>query len=152
MTQRSSSLADSDAYTALKNLLKGVISPNHESALKTALGSKLIGWTHDQVRKLDELDLLQEILTRFYSMRKELFEAGFSTFFYSFLNSSWGNGLKSVREEILLQDGGSEFYQDLQSIIEIMLDEQCRYSLTPIALLKVLEDFKLLFLKMMMNV
>jgi exodeoxyribonuclease V beta subunit len=144
MTQRSSSLADSDAFAAIRDLLKGVLSPNNESTLKTALGSRLIGWTHDKVRKLDELDLLQEILTRFYSMRRKLFEEGFSSFFEDFISSCWSQNSLSIREELLQQEGGDEFYQDLQSILELLLDEQCRYSLTPIGLLKCLDDFKIL--------
>ncbi len=144
MTQRSSSIVESEAFQAFRDLLKGIISPNHESSLKTALGTRLIGWTHEQVRKLEDLEILQDTLTRFYSLRRKLFEDGLSIFFYTLMNESWGNGLKTVREEILMQSGGGEFYQDLMAVIEIVLDEQSRFSLTPIALLKFLDDFKIL--------
>ncbi len=144
MTQRSSSLAESEALSTFRDLLKAVLAPNHESSLKTALGGRMIGWTDDKVKKLDQLELLQEVLTRFYTMRTKLFKEGFYPFFEYFMGLSWDESLKTVREELLLQQSGLEFYQDLIAIVEVLLDEQTQNTLSPSGLLKFLDDFKVL--------
>ena len=133
--QRTSSLADSPALPALRELLKAVITPRHESSLRTALGGPIIGWTHDQVKMLDDESLYEKTLFQFFEWRL-LLNQGIAPFYQKLM--------QSVMERVLSQHHGIDFYNDLQQIVEILMEYQSTTHTSPEGLLLFLDQFKIL--------
>jgi len=144
--QRNASLVDSQALSALQDLLKAVLHPKHESSLKTALGGKLMGWTHSEIEGLTNNPSLQEhILLKVYALRKLLVAEGFSRFFPTFMQSSWQiNSSVSVLERLLAEEGGLDFYQELQQLAELLFDHQTQQYVSPEGWLQFLDRIPLL--------
>lgn len=139
--QRQVLLADSPAVDLLKELLQATLSPRDESALKTALGGPLIGWTHLELERLKEEIELQTVLLQFYELRRLLIEQNFGTFFYAFLHTVFGREI-STEEALLKRDGGLELYQDLLHLAEIAMTYQSTSRATPEELLQWISSFK----------
>jgi exodeoxyribonuclease V beta subunit len=117
LNQRGTSLADSSAHHALIDLLH----PQDRGAIRTALGSPLMGWTHEEVRKADSMEFILLFVQR---LRVCLFDKGFAAFFQEMLHSICKPDGQTVMEQILAREGGLEFYRDLQQIADIIVDHQ----------------------------
>ncbi len=104
VNQRSSSLADSPAIPAMIALIQAVIHPRNLSAVRTALGSCLIGWDEQQVLHFESEEA---ILLQFHALRQQLLQGGFAPFFQSFLASRWHHDSKNVWEHLLSRGGES---------------------------------------------
>lgn len=139
--QRSSSLAESKALYSLKELLQGILTPRDESALKTALGGPIIGFTHQDILGLSDPKNWEKILSDCYALRKIWYEDGFAVFFEHLMQGRWLNNSKSVGEHLLLQERGIEFYQDLLQIAEMLIEYEAEVNLSPIKCLEFLNDF-----------
>lgn len=142
--QRNSSLAESCALTFLKELLIAVLNPKDESSLKTALGGRIIGWTHTEILKLQDQAALEKILNEFYLMRTILFKQGYAFFFNYLMHSSWQTGSQTIIESILSQEQGIDFYQDLQQIAHLVIEFQCKTHASADRLLTFLDEFSIL--------
>lgn len=140
--QRNGSLADATALSALKELLAAVLAFHDESAVRIALGGRLIGWTNTQITAIDDHKNLEEILLQFSTLQQLLIDKGFSCFFYGFLNSKWHDDDATVMERLLNQDGGDELLNILTQIAELIMDEQTQRHLTADTLPAFLDTFE----------
>jgi exodeoxyribonuclease V beta subunit len=138
VNQRGMSLTDSPALPALIDLLRAVLHPRDHGIVKAALGSPLLGWTHEELRQLSQLD---HILLSLHRLRKSLFEKGFALFFQDFLYMTWHPDGMTVLERLLVREGGREFYHDLQQIVDIVLDHHYREWSGPEGLIPFLDRF-----------
>jgi len=132
--QKNSGLAESSALPAMKELIKAVLHPRNDSLLKTTLGSQIFGWTHDQIRSLEQHEKLEEVLAQFYEWRRQLFDHGFAGFYQSLMHV--------VAVGLLSQQDGLAFYQDLSHIAELIMEQQSKTQAFPERLLEFLDDFE----------
>lgn len=146
VAQRNKSLSDSPALSALQDLLKVILHPRNENFLKTALGSKLFGWTHSEIEELIvDSAILERVLLKIYPLRKILFADGFSKFFPAFLASRWiENSSMTVLERLLSEEEGADFYQDIQQLAELLYDLQAEQYVSSEGLLQFLDELPLL--------
>lgn len=121
LNQRGTSLADSPAHQALTDLVRAILHPQDRGAIRTALGSPLMGWTHEEVKKTEAMEFILLFVQR---LRMCLFEKGFATFFQEMLHATCKPDGQTVLEQILAREGGLEFYRDLQQIADIIVDHQ----------------------------
>ena len=56
VNQKGTRLAESDALPALIHLLQAVLRPHDRSSLKTTLGTRLLGWTHQELIRLENFE------------------------------------------------------------------------------------------------
>lgn len=110
--QKSPSLSDSRAISAMRELLTALIDPRDESALKIALGGPILGWTHHQILSLQLSENLQAVLEQFLEWRKILWTRGFATFFDHLRFTTWKGTGCSVEENILKQENIHGFYNE----------------------------------------
>lgn len=121
LNQRGTSLAESPALQALTDLIRAILHPRDRGAIRTALGSPLMGWTHEELKNIESMEFILLFIQRLKSC---LFEKGFATFFQELLRTiSKPNG-QTIQEQILEREGGLEFYRDLQQIVDIVIDHQ----------------------------
>lgn len=139
--QRTSSLADSKALSALKELLQGILTPRDESCLKTALGGPIIGYTHKEILELSNHERWEKALAGSYALRKKWMDDGFAVFFEELLQSRWLASGESIGEHLLLQENGAEFYQDLIQIAELIVEYEALSGMSPNKCLEFLHDF-----------
>jgi exodeoxyribonuclease V beta subunit len=139
--QKSGGIADSLALKALREVLTAVLIPRHASMLRIALGSKIIGWTHENICTLSDITLQEKITLQVYHLRKTLMQDGFGKFFQLLMQSSWFIGSSNVTENLLLQEGGLEFYNDLMQIAELLLEYQSASYASPEKILAYLDEF-----------
>lgn len=137
--QRTENLADSSAVPSLIELLRAMIHPSDESALKIALGGKIIGWTLQDVLKLADLLLYESVLAKFYQLRKILLQKGFICFFQQLLQTVWPLKEGTTEEQLLCQINGLDFLLELKQIAELLLEVQAEQALSPEALVQFLE-------------
>lgn len=143
--QRSKNITESISLCALQDILRAIISPKNESNLKTALGGKLIGWSDEDIKKLnDDFDLYEQVLYQAFELRKVFYSEGFSVFFSQLLKSNWFKTNSTVLERLLSQIDGIEFFNDLNQIAELLFDFQSTQYSSPEALLNYLERLHLL--------
>ncbi len=142
--QRAASLANSPAAPALKELLAAITNPKDQSALKIALGGKIIRWDHQEIKSLDDPQVLEKVLYKFYLLRDELFEEGISSFFYKFLQTSWKEDSLTVYERFLREEDGEEFLEDLLQISDLLLDYENTHRRGSEGLIQYLAQFKIL--------
>lgn len=140
--QRATLIKESAAFPALYELLVGVLSPRHDSSLRIALGGKIIGWTHQQIKDLCHHDKLENVLIRFYALRKKLVNQGFAFFFQEMMHSRWHNDSMTVEEWLLSQDDGVEFYDDLQMLAGLLLEYQSSTQASAERLIAYLDEMK----------
>ncbi len=119
VNQRGTSLTESPALPALIDLIRAVMNPRDRSAVKTAAGGPLIGWTHSDIR---EPERMEGILLPIIYLRQCLTEDGVSRFFDEFMQSRWLPDGLTVQERLLSREGGIEFYHDLRQLIDIVVD------------------------------
>lgn len=141
LLQRSTSLTESPALPALRELIQAVLHPRQESALKVALGGRIIGWTHHEIRSLEEETILAKILVPFYALRKQLLSQNFASFFYSLLQSRWHQDNKTVAQRLLAQQDGADFYHELHQIAYLVIEQKHQQYTSPETLLSFFDRF-----------
>lgn len=138
LNQRGTHLTDSPALASLMHVIRAILHPHNLSYLKAALGTPLIGWTHEDLKHLNE-HILPCLMTVRH-LHDTLFEKGFATFVRAFLTSLWRPDQPSVREQLLTQEGGRELYRDLQQLTDLVVDCQYRDWHGPEGLIPFLEQ------------
>lgn len=148
--QRTSSLVDSPILPALHELITSILSPKNDSALKVALGGRIIGWTHHQIRTLEEFEIKEKILAHWNQLRMILVNDGIAPFFQSLMDSTWhqeGSVVEnllfqegSLIEHLLSQEEGVTHYHDLLQLITLLLEQESRQHATPEMLLKYIDS------------
>jgi exodeoxyribonuclease V beta subunit len=140
--QRCTRLGDSPVIPAMRELLKGVLNPRNESALKTALGGPIISWTHHDIKNLENTAIYERTLMRFYALRKRFFDQGFASFFQMLMQSIWKENEFSVAERILHREQGVDFHNDLLQIAELLTEEELRTLMPPESFLSFLDGIE----------
>ena len=124
-SQRGKELWASPVVDAMRELLQGIYAFHSRSALKTALGGRLIGMTHDQLLTLDANETrLLPILQTCAHLRSLLQETGWAGCYPVLMQTVWHDDQKSLLERLLEQEGGGEFLRDWQDLAEILIAEQ----------------------------
>lgn len=121
LNQRGTSLADSAAHRALTDLVRAILHPQDRGAIRTALGSPLMGWTHEEVKQAESMEFILLFVQR---LRICLFDKGFAAFFQEMLRAPCKPNGQTVLEQMLACEGGLELYRDLQQIADIVVDHQ----------------------------
>jgi exodeoxyribonuclease V beta subunit len=138
INQRGTSLAESVVLTALIDVLRAVLHPRDMGAIKSALGGLLIAWTETEMRAASQME---QALLSIQSLRRGLFEKGFSYFFQELLQSCWLLDEVSVLERLLGRENGIDLYHDLQQIADIIIDHQYQEWNGPEGLVPFLDRF-----------
>ena len=144
LKQRGKNLITSKAIPALRGLLKGIVECHRRSSLKVALGGKIIQWTHRQILALEAVDELEKTVSQFYKLKKTLEMQGFAHFYGSLMGSLWHSDGYSVKERLLTQDGGIDFLNELQEIVDLLLKYECHHGFSLEGLIDCLDNFPLL--------
>lgn len=139
LNQRGTSLANSPALQALTDLMRAILHPQDRGAIRAALGSPLIGWTHEELKQLTSMEVILLFIQR---LRIYLFEKGFAAFFQEMLQTHLGSQKQTVLEQILAREGGLEFYRDLQQIVDIIVDHQYQDWNGPEGIVPFLDQFQ----------
>jgi exodeoxyribonuclease V beta subunit len=138
--QRLSYLSQSIIFKYLTELLYAVINLNDESALRTALGGFLIGFSSLEIIALNDPEIALHTLAKFYELRKTLFSFNYAKFLEIFLQTTW-NG-DTVGEKLMSFENGGEYYEDLIQISDLLIQHQSETRCTPEGLLIFLSDFQ----------
>lgn len=139
LNQRGTSLADSPALQALTELMRAVLHPQDRGAIRAALGSPLMGWTHEELKLLTSME---SVLLSIQRLRLYLFEKGFAAFFQEMLHTALGSHKQTVLEQMLAREGGLEFYRDLQQVVDIVVDHQYQEWNGPEGIVPFLDQFQ----------
>jgi len=139
--QRSTKLTETVAFNAMRELLEAILNPRDDSAVKIALGSKLIRWTHEELESFDENASREHILYEFFSLRELFIQKGFPEFFQKFVSVCWKKDGATVLQRLLSEKNSEEFYQDLQQVLELLLEKGSRLS-SPEALISLMDEIK----------
>lgn len=139
LNQRGTSLADSPAHQALTDLVRAVLHPQDRGAIRIALGSPLMGWSHEEVKKAESMEFILLFVQR---LRMCLINKGFATFFQEMLHAICKPDGQTVLEQILAREGGLEFYRDLQQIADLIVDHQYREWNGPEGVISFLDQFQ----------
>ncbi len=140
VSQHGVSLAESVALYALIDVIRAILHPHDLGAIKTALGSPLMGWTHKDLKLSSEMD---RVLIQIQTLRHTLLGNGFSSFFCEFMQSKWQVDGLTVLERLLTQEGGIELYHDLQQIVGLIIDHHYREWSSPEGLIPFLDLFQI---------
>lgn len=144
LMQRQENLADSSALFALRELLEAIDDPKDGSPVRTALGNRILGWNHQDIQCLKDELVLSEVLAKISLLRSYLLQEGFASFYFHLLQSSWREDGLTVRESLLQQESGIEFFSDLQQIAELLMEKQCETGASLQSLLQFMDEFPLL--------
>lgn len=139
--QRSTSITESPALAAIRELLQAVLHPRDNSSFKVALGGPILGWSHTEILSLDEEAIHTRILTQLYALRKQWISHGFAFLFQSLMQSRWNNTGQTVAEKLLSQVGYSDLYLDLHLIADILIEQESETHALPETLLAFLDQF-----------
>ncbi len=124
IAQHCSSLTETLAFSAMRELLQGILAPRNESLLKVALGGPIISWTDQDILSMSENSVWELCISKCLALRKVWHAQGFAFFFQALMKSSWLTSNKSIGEVLLSREGGLEFYNDLQQIAEMLAEEE----------------------------
>lgn len=140
ISQRAENLVESHAFSALKEVLIGVIDSYDHSCIKRALATEIFGWTDKDLALLEDPLELEKIVFAFQHFRTILQQEGFVAFYQMLLQTRLDPKENCVAEAILLREEGHAFFQDMQQIAEILFDQ----AVSPEGLVVLLDDFPLL--------
>lgn len=138
LNQRGSSLAGSIAHQSAIDLLQAILKPHDRGILRKFLGSPLMGWTHEEIKKEGALEFALLFVQR---LKSSLFEQGFAQFFQEILQTTCKDDGSTVSEQILNRKNGRELYRDLQQIADLIIDHQFTEWNTPEGIISFLDQF-----------
>ncbi|MDP1879712.1 MAG: UvrD-helicase domain-containing protein [Parachlamydiaceae bacterium] len=138
LNQRGTNLTDSQALPALTDFLRAILKPYDRGAIGAALGSPLMGLTHEEIKQITNLESVQQYIQK---LRLTLFDKGFTYFFQEMLNSSMKEKDMTLIEELLQKDGGEEFVRDLQQISDLIIESQHKEWRSPEGIIPFLDNF-----------
>ena len=139
LNQKVPHLADSPALQALIDMIRAVLRPQDRGAIRTALGSPLMGWTHAE---LMHDPCIEKVLFQFQLLRICLLEKGFAAFFQGVLQTIRLQDGEKIVHRILSREGGLKFYRDLQQIADIVVENQYREWNSPEGIVPFLDQFQ----------
>lgn len=142
--QRSKNLYETSAYYRMKDLLKAVLNPRSESLVKIALGGEIFGYDHERLIELNDLDELSKVLFLFSEYHQILTDKGFADFYLKLFCTTLQEGKGTVLENLLMKEGGKEFYANFSQIAEELIEFQTLNKASPPSLLEYLKEFEFL--------
>lgn len=119
LNQRGTSLANSIAHRTLIDLLHAIFHPHDRGALRILLGSSLMGWTHEEVKKEGAIEFA---LFMIQQLRVILLTQDFAFFFQKMLHTICRQTGTTILEQILSREGGRDFFRDLQQISDLIVE------------------------------
>ena len=140
LNQKAPHLADSPALQALIDMIRAVLRPQDRGAIRTALGSPLMGWTHAE---LMNDPCIEKVLFQFQLLRICLLEKGFAAFFQEMLQTICLQVGEKAVHRILSRERGLEFYRDLQQIADIVVENQYLEWNSPEGIVPFLDQFQM---------
>lgn len=143
-SERSSSLTETAAFSALKELLKAIFKPSDENLIKIALGGKIFRWREEDVRGINTPEKLSAIIDTFTRLKRTLLNEGLLTAFRQLLHFPSKNALYTIQQSLLFEEGGDVFFDQLQQIIEILTEETHDHPFSSEHLLKALDHLQIL--------
>lgn len=141
LNQRRTNLMKSSALNALIDILRAVLHPKDQSAIKAALGSSILGWTNEDMQKNYSLE---SAIAQIYNLRSTLMEKGFSEFFQELMQGRWQQASSNVKEELLSRKGGIELYHDLQQLTDLINENHNQEWHRPEGIIPFLDELALL--------
>ncbi len=126
--QRNTTLEEAPAISALRELLQAIKAPRHVNSLKIALGGPVLGWTHEEIKALEDLNELERVMIAFYELREILMQDGMGGLFQQLMRLDLKKQDETVSEKMLRREGGYELYQDLLLLTERLAEEGIRKS------------------------
>lgn len=137
--QRGTSLGGSLAFTAFVELLNALLFPEKLSFVKTFLAGPLLKWLPEQ---LLDLDLIASVMVCVYELRSSLLEKPFATFVQDLFNSHFGIKDKTLKESLLMETEGLDFYRDFMQLSHIIITEKDKLWKCPNDLIAFLDELK----------
>lgn len=137
--QRQSLLTKSVAWDGLKELLLAVKYPKNENLVKIALGGPILGWDH---QKIKEEAGHEKVISYFYSFKQKLTQEGFGRFFYDLMHMHWEDEELTICEKFLTQEKGENFYDELNQIANLLLEQAPAQGKSIEHLITCLDEFK----------
>jgi exodeoxyribonuclease V beta subunit len=145
--QKQELLTKTEAWNDWLTILTAIQQPKNRSLVKCALGTTLIGFTHLEIRNLDDEDKLFFYMEQFIALKKCWFEKGLSSVSEK-INSqlifkSDGNSPHhpqalttnekhlSLRNRLLMCNGGDLYLHHLEQIQDILMEEESKDRLSP---------------------
>jgi exodeoxyribonuclease V beta subunit len=117
-SKRGTSITDTIAFSALKELMAAVNFPYDSSKLKAALAGPIIAWNVDQIR--EEKSLLRA-KAHMQLLHQTFIEKGYGVLFLELLNTRWGTD--TLLEEMFGR-GDLCLYLDLRQLLELLIEEE----------------------------
>ena len=140
LNQRGTSLADSPALRALIDLLRAVLDPSNAGAMRTALGSPLMGWDYEELKSLESLE---SVIHAMQQLKRSLFDKGFAAFFQEMLRASdCKTPPQTLLNQLLSQERGLEFHRDLEQIADLVIDHHYNGWNGPEGIIPFLDNFQ----------
>lgn len=140
--RRGRGLLRSPIYQSLKEVLRAILQPRQLSTIKVALGTALLGWTHEEIARTEEEQSWAPILTFFGLLCRVFLESGFSALYSRLLEAPLGFGGSSVSEVLLRNPNGGQWFRDLQQLYECLVTYQVQEGASGEGLLDYLEKLK----------
>ncbi len=137
--QRQALVKECSSVLAFQELLQAILNPRQISTIKIALGGAIIGWTHQEIKKLSQMEELEKVVLQFSQLNQLLWQTSFSVFFQQLLNSSFSPDQRTLTEHLLARQQGLEFYQALLLLGEQLAREENASHFSPPLLLKKLD-------------
>jgi exodeoxyribonuclease V beta subunit len=139
--QKGSNLAKSPAVEAMRDLIHGILH-YRQSALKLALGGRLICMCYQDFLTAENYESSTRLFKQCSSLRQILIDQGFPSFYSYFMQSCWHSQEQSVLEMLLQQKDGFAFYSEWQDIADLLMAEEASSSLSAEGLVQFLDEFK----------
>lgn len=146
ISQRQTSLAESQALPAWIDLLQAVLQPTDSSTINRVLAGTLISWSDKQIKALHkDIELQKQLLVLFFHLQETLLKQGIPAFFDVLMHSMWNgetNNLTthSLKEKLIIRKDGERYYQELQQIAELLMEYQRNTQASPEKLICFLKE------------
>ncbi len=137
-TQRGGNLARLPIIEAMQTILRAVLHPQDTNILKQALGGMILGFSHQDICRLNE-KTLSKLITQNVFLNKCLHTHDFAAFFEKFMKTTYLNHLP-VAENILERKNGLDFYLQLQQLSSLLIEIEAEKHLVSDKLVDYLGD------------
>lgn len=121
LNQRSQSLVESPAYQALLDLVRAAQHSSDLSVVRALFGGALFRWKPEALKNSVEME---KGVLFVHSLSKTLSQKGFASFFQEALETVCPGGERTLLQEILLFEGGLQFYRDLRQLADLVILKQ----------------------------
>jgi len=141
-SQKGIDLAKTPALETMKTIFDGILHYRDNSALRLALTSRLINYSHEELLALDQDSVLfSKCVSTCSKLNQILHHQGVGKFFEHLLQSSWHFDHRDILQTILESEDGYEFYCAWQDLSDVLIGAQASQFLSPEGLLNFLNEF-----------